>query len=274
MVEKFTDDPKIKEQYNDFIKQSVGSGQFFKDSLDWYLFKYVTPICDRAFLIVCIIILSSTLYIIKEINDAVFPLTSAQPIYIPARNNDNFLPRIVKLKPKPTETNYDPEIKTFDDSILKYLLINYVKDREEFDFSKGKIEDVNRKFNHIKATSKLREYKNFQSIMSRDNKNSPMQYFGKEARRTVKIKSIKFYRQQPQNLAQNILFFIISPIPTEVDVEFDANFSIIDDEGNLKNTNEQLLAKIRYEYQPVLLNNKQSSISFNVSQYALYRVKK
>lgn len=91
-----------EKEYYQFIKESVNDGDFFKDSRDWYLFKYVSPISDRAFLIVTLICLLSLVYVTKTMGDSLFPLKVNQPIFIPKKNNDEGLTsaKIIKLKPK------------------------------------------------------------------------------------------------------------------------------------------------------------------------------
>ena len=264
-----------EKDYNQFIKESVNDGDFFKDSRDWYLFKYVSPISDRAFLIVTLICLISLIYITKTMGDSLFPLKVNQPIFIPKKNYEEGATsaKIIKLKPKNNEQNFDPEVQNFDDSILKFLLINYVKNREEFDFSKSNIEDVNKKFNRIKSNSNLREYKNFQAIMSKDNKNSPIQFFGKNVKKTITLDSIKFYRPKPKNLGQKILFFIANATPLEADIRFSSTTKIVDEFGTEKKTYEVFLAKIKYDYQPIFKNDSQTKIGFSVNKYVLYKVK-
>lgn len=171
------------------------------------------------------------------------------------------------------EINFDPEVQNFDDSILKFLLINYVKNREEFDFSKSNIEDVNKKFNRIKSNSNLREYKNFQAIMSKENKNSPIQFFGRNVKKTIALESIKFNRPKPKNFAQKILFFIANSIPLEADIRFLSTTRTVDEFGFEKITSEIFLAKIKYDYQPIFKKDNQTKINFSVNKYVLYKVK-
>ena len=49
-----SDQDEIQNEYNNFIKESVLNGKYFKDGREWYIFKYITPICDRALLIISI----------------------------------------------------------------------------------------------------------------------------------------------------------------------------------------------------------------------------
>ncbi|NBX53141.1 MAG: hypothetical protein EBT63_05790 [Proteobacteria bacterium] len=275
---EYIEDKEEQIEYCNLVKESVDSGKYFKDALDWYHLRYITPICDRAYLILTILLLFFMIYVVKTMSDSIFPLVVQQPIFTSAKNayadKDRFSPRIVKLKPRQGEAGFDPRIENFDDSVIKYLLINYVQDREQFDFRKAKIEDVNKKFNRIKNNSNFREYKNFQIFMSKENPSSPIRFFGKNSKRDIKVTSLKFYRRQPKNFAEKIIFFIANTIPTEADVSFAATTTTVDEIGNIKKVNEEFLVKIKYDYQPIFKNDTKSNITFNVNQYVLYRVKR
>ena len=40
------EDKQAVDEYFEFVKEEVSQGRFFKDALDWYIFRYVSPICD------------------------------------------------------------------------------------------------------------------------------------------------------------------------------------------------------------------------------------
>lgn len=271
--ENYLEEDEIKNEYNEFIKESVLNGQYFKDARDWYIFRYITPICDRALLMTMIIVICSTLYTVKIIGDSIFPLVVSQAIFIPPNDPTIYETKLIKIRPKKNEANFDPEVQTFDESILKYLIVNHVKVRESFDFSKGKIEDVNKKFSHVKNNSTFREYKNFQAIMSKDNKNSPIHYFGKNVKRTIAINSIKFKRREGRNAIEKALFFIANTPPLEADVDFTTTTISTNDINEKDYKYERFLTKIKYDYQQIFKNTRQSSVGFTINQYALYRMK-
>ncbi len=260
-------------EYNSLVKDSIVDGSFFEDSKNWYYFRYLSPLYHRANLIISLIFLLIVISMLKLMSDSIFPLVVKQPIFVPTNDRNLSDAKIVKLRYKKGENNYDPEVTTFDDSIIKYLIMNYVKDREEFDFSRGSVEDVNKKFNKIKSNSNFREYKNFQYFMSKENKNSPINFFGKNVKRKIFNETIKFYRRPPKNFGEKVLFFIANIIPLEAEVRFDAELINIDEYGTKKSTYESFLVKIKYEYQPIFKNDKNDKINFSVNQYILYKIK-
>ena len=215
-----------------------------------------------------------TIYLIKSIIDGLFPLVISQPIFVSPKDPTIYQTKIVKLKPKKGEADYDKEVQTVDEAIIKYLLLVYIKDRESFDFRKGETEVVNKKFNRIKTNSSFREYKNFQSIMSKENKDSPINYFGKNVVKKIFFKSISFKRKEGRNVFEKALFFIANTVPTEAEVTFLTEVKSIDDLGQIEKKYQTYLAKIKYDYTPVYKNDKQPTVAFNVNQYILYKAKK
>ena len=271
--ENYLEEDEIKSEYNEFIKESVLNGQYFKDARDWYIFRYITPICDRALLATMIIVIFCTLYTIKIIGESIFPLVVAQAIFIPPNDPTIYETKLTKIKPKKNEANFDAEVQTFDESILKYLIVNHIKDRESFDFRKGRIEDVNKKFSHIKNNSTFREYKNFQAIMSKDNKNSPIHFFGKNVIKNITINSIKFKRREGKNAIEKALFYITNSPPLEADVDFTSTTISTNDMNEKDYKYERFLVKLKYDYQQIFKNDRQSSVGFTINRYSLYRMK-
>lgn len=266
-------DQEVEAEYNKFIQENIQNNKYFEDAKDWYFFRYVSPICDRTYLFIAIAILFSLMFVIYKINLAIFPLRIVQPIYIQAKNDIGpYDVNLVKLKPKKGEANYDRNVENFDDSIIKFLLVKYIKDREEFDFRKGDVTDLNLKYSLIKNNSSFLEYKNFQKIMSKENRSGPIQYFGKNYFKTVVINNIRFYRKEPANIAQKLLYFIISPIPYQADIRFQGILHYIDDYGNNISTIENFIAKINYEYQAIYKNDFQPNLNFMVNKYTLYKI--
>ena len=110
-------DPKQLER--EFIENSVKSGAFFKDSIDWYLVRYVRPICDRTWLGITILIALIVSYQISLVFSKAINTDSEFPIIIEAKDQSRYLPRVVDLKARTTQFN------TVEESIAKYLLIKY-----------------------------------------------------------------------------------------------------------------------------------------------------
>lgn len=262
------------EEYNQYVKEVVEDKSYFKDALDWYLFRYISPICDRTLLIFGAMIACVVLFFLVELVQNAFPLVETKPIFISSKDQSLYVPKLVELKPKKGELHHDPNILSVDESVAKYLLANYVSEREGYDFSKGKIIKVNNKINRIRNNSSAKEYRAFQRIMSKDNPASPIQNFGKNIKKTVQIISVKFERQEEDNFALKAKNFIFHKIPTSAKVRFNTTTKIGQEDGTYKNENEAFVAQIIFDFDGISNEeDSKKSLNFAVQDYKLFRVK-
>ncbi|MDA0902445.1 MAG: VirB8/TrbF family protein [Proteobacteria bacterium] len=254
-----------QQQYSQFVKESVENGSYFKDATDWYIFRYVNPICERTVLFflaaICIFITYNLVITIKDS----LPVVEETPIIIKAKDASLYFPIIKKLKDS-------EDLRTVDEAVLKYLITTYVKDREEYDFRKSDIEVVNKKFRRIENTSSDKEYRAFQEFMSTNNAASPINNFGKNAYRRIDIRSFKFNRVQVRNVFDKTKDFISANVPTEAEVRYRAVTTI-----NNKPVAEEYLSRISFRFSGIdaedILNKTQRELGFLVTDYKIYRVK-
>lgn len=266
-------DSEQAKEYFEFIKASVANESYFKDALNWYFFRYVTPICDRTLLIFGSIIAAIVLYFLVQMIQNAFPLIVREPLFLRSKDQSRYFPNLIALKPKKNSKGYDPAIKTVDEAILKYLLLVYVKDREGYDFSKAKIEDVNDKFNRIRNTSSSSEYQIFQLVMSKDNPNSPINDFGQSIAKEIIAESVSFIREDPKNLTQKALLYLSNKIPTEAEVRFVAVKRNFDPYGEQRDEQERYLAKIKFSFNGASKNDKETNLGFVVNEYKLFKIR-
>lgn len=257
-------------EYFAFVKESVEKKTYFKDALDWYFFRYVTPICDRTLLIFGAIIASVVLFFLFQLIKTSFPLVEKVPVFIAADDPSVSFPNIVALKPKKGKEGYDQEIKTVDEAIAKYMLSIYIKERESYDFSKAETEEVNRKFNRVKNLSSSDEYRNFQLIMSPENPASPIKDFGYPVVKSVNIESVKFARKQVDSFKDKLVEFMSSNIPSEAEVRF-STITKTRTDTETKEEKLRYLAKIKFRFEGI--KKDQKTINFVVSSYKLYTIR-
>lgn len=262
------------QEYFEFIRNSTRDGSYFKDALDWYLFRYVSPICDRTLLLFGSMVAAVVLYFLIQLVEGAFPLVVEEPIFIRSVDQTEYFPNLIEIKPKKGEDGFDPEIKTVDEAYAKFLLSHYVKDREGYDFSKAEVDEVNKKFNHMRNLSSASEYRNFQAVMSKDNPNSPIRNFGLNVVKTVEIDSVKFTREQAKDFASKARLYLSNNIPTEAEVRFTATTKTIDESSQNTNTRkDRFVAKINFTFDGVNKDAKSGPINFAVNSYRLYKVK-
>ncbi len=266
------DSAEENNEYFNFIKSSVEDGSYFKDGLNWYFFRYVTPICDRTLLIFGAIVAAVVLFSLVQMVKSAFPLVEKIPIFISAQDQSVSFPNLINLKPKKGKKDYDQKIETVDEAVLKYLIITYVKNREGYDFSKAEVDDVNEKFNRIRNTSSSDEYGLFQSLMSKNNPNSPIKDFGQNVKKSIKIESIQLIKDRPQNFANQAREFLLNKIPTQAQVYFVATTKREASNSEIKEESERYVAKISFVFDGVKKDNK-SPLKFLVKKYKLFIIK-
>lgn len=276
------EDKAFVDDYLENIKNEVNEGNFFKEALDWYYFRYVSPINDRTLLIIGALISCVICYFVYTIVKSSFPLVIKEPIIIKAKDQSKYVPRLIELKPKAGKFTYDQGIKNIDEAIAKYLISIYIKDREEYDFSDSSIESVNLKINRIKNNSTLSEFKNFQNFFSEDNPQSPIQNFGKNVIKTIKIDAFRFARTKPRDFKEQVIEYFNLKLPTQATVTFKSSTNYTDEYGEKKVLTEKFLVKIKFNFKPVVkINNDDPKskkyidrkLKFHVENYQLYRVK-
>lgn len=256
------------------VKESVEDKTYFKDALEWYFFRYLTPVCDRTLLLISGIISVMVMTLLFQMIQNTYPLVEEFPIFYKPTDQSLYVPKLVQLKTRKigVETE-DQKQQTVDESVLKYLLSYYIRIREGFDFKDAQIAKVNKKFNAIKNLSSPTEYKKFQTFMNRDNPSSPLRFFGQSVEKVVNIESLEFIRKVPKNFAEKAKEFIVASIPTKAQVRF----STVTTKTNV-NTGEVTQKKdffvVRLDfYFAGIDKDHEGPLNFEVTNYELFRVK-
>lgn len=254
--------------YLNHVKSSVENKSYFREALSWYFFRYISPICDRTYLIFGAIASATILFYLFQMYNSAYPLVQKVPIFIKANADAEYFPYIYPLKIAVNKNNSERNF-TADDIVAQYLVKKYVETRESYDFSKSNIAEINDKFTQIKNTSTTDEYRIFQMFMSKDNPNSPIQNFSKNISRTITVESVSIVRQTPNYSINTAKEFIIARIPEEAQVHFIATTKIIDETGSHE-TKEKFYVKIRFDFAGIN-REKRDAIKFTVKSYRLFK---
>ena len=260
------DKKELDQEYCAFIKDAANQGFYFKDSLDWYIFRYVNPICDRTIVCFVAIVALIALFFLYQIIDKTFPLVEKIPIVVAAKDESLYAPMIKQLRDKKSKENVD-------EIFAKYLLSVYINDRESYDYRKSDINELNTKLNRIKNNSSFAEYRNFQDFMSKDNAASPIHNFGQNVYRIVEIKSVNFIRSEAVGYYNKITNFFAKSIANEAEIQFLATTNIIAADNSKKEVKESYLAKVKFSFAGINREAKSGKIDFSVESYKLYKVK-
>ncbi|MES2677990.1 MAG: VirB8/TrbF family protein [Pseudomonadota bacterium] len=254
--------PQQKE-YNDFIKSLVADGSYFKDARDWYIFRYVQPICERTILFFIVIITGFVTYILAGTILNSLPIKQEVAVIIRPKDQSRYFPVIKSLKDS-------VEIKNIDQAVSKYLLAQYVKKREGYDLRKTNIEALNNQMNYIKNNSSIQEYRDFQSFLSKNNPDSPIIYFGRDFQRIVDIDSVEFPPKETDNLIDTARYFVANDLPNNANVKYTITTKV----NSVVTSTQRYLVKINFKFSGV--NSKKSNnsgLDFTVISYKIYKIK-
>ena len=167
------------------IANKVESGEYFVEGLKWYNFIFVKPQCDLATvsIITLVAVISFFTYFIAFTE--LFPLSPGKGFAVFRPIKDNEFLKLLPLKEGKEGS---------DESIIKFMVSEYLKSRREY------VEErIDRNFRIVTALSGDNVYNEFLSETSLDNPNNPVILYGKQARRTVYIQSIKFLYPAKKN---------------------------------------------------------------------------
>jgi type IV secretion system protein VirB8 len=252
-----------QKEYNDFIKASVADGSYFQDARDWYILRYVYPICERTMLFFIASFAGVIFYIISTTILASLPIKQEVAIVIRPTDQSKYFPVIKKLKDS-------VDLQNVDEAVSKYLITEYVKKREGYDFRKTDLEALNKQLKYVKNNSSLQEYSNYQNFLSKSNDDTPIKYFGRDFQRIIDIESVIFVRQNLGTLVEKARDFVKYDVPSEVSVKYRVTTKI----NSINTSSQRYLVKIKFKFSGVdTEKNSDRKLDFMVIGYKIYKIK-
>ncbi len=164
-------------------KSLLLDNDFYQRSLKWFLYKYVNINATlRLLLIVVVIFFIAAMLIINTANVTKESHRYPFPIYF--NNEVKYFPKIQSIGNKNENINL---------SVAKYLIINYLKMREEFDENSLIPEKLNEKLNYVNNVSSLKVFqKYFKFINIDDNPDSLLLKYRYKNSRIITIDKVVF----------------------------------------------------------------------------------
>ncbi len=252
-----------QQEYNDFVKSLVRDGSYFKDARDWYIFRYVQPVCERTILFFIAVISGFVTYVLVMTILNSLPIKQEVAVIIRPKDQSLYFSVITPLRDS-------AELKNIDEAVSKYLLTEYIKKREGYDFRKTNIEALNNQMNYIKNNSSIQEYRDFQAFLSKNNPDSPITYFGRDFQRLVDVKSVEFLQTKTDTLIDTARYFVASDLPSNANIKYTVTTKV----NAITTSTKQYLVKINFKFSGV--NSKKSSdlnLDFTVISYKVYKIK-
>lgn len=253
------------EKYKESVKFSIDSGNYFKDAFSWYNTVYIKPIVDRTSLIFAFILSIFIIYNVIRLIFSLLPLK--EDVYIIIKEKD-----VSKYQTIVHDLSKNMDAKTTDEDILRYLLLNYLEERESHNYKSANVSDVNKKLNIIENNSSSDVYNEFKNFMSKNNINGPFYFFGKNVETAVVINSFNFIRVERNNFFDKVKdYFNIKLLPIKAEIFYTLNTKI-----GSKITSQKKKAVISFDFSGVEFDKKTGNylpIKFIVTSYKNYNLK-
>lgn len=250
--------------YKESIKYTVNDGSYFKDGFNWFCALYLRPIVDRTFFVFMSIMGVIITYHVIGLVFMFLPLK--EDIYISIREKD-----LTKYATSIYDLSNNQETESTDEDVLKYLITNYVIERETHNYKSANINDMNTKLEKIKNNSSSDVFSEFRSFMSRENQSGPFYFFGKNIETTVEINSFKFIRIHRESLIKRIIdYFNVKLLPIRAEVYYTLKTHVGD-----KVTSEKRKAVVSFKFSGIEYDSKTEQylpVKFAVTSYKNYKV--
>ncbi len=240
----------INSEKEEFIKKSIEDGSYFKDAVEWFGSRYIEPITEKTFLVFLSIIGVVITYTIITMISNLLPLTEKVAIVLKEKDSTKYLPIITPLR--------DDEKLTTNEAVLKYLVIHYLKDREEHYYPKGNLTKYTDKFERIKNTSSNEAFVDFKQFMSKSNKDSPIHYFGQDVERKVEITSFSFIRNKQGFFTKTGEFFAEEKFPKKAVIKYKVKLIT-----PFKTTESSETTEISFNFGGIKRNSKKEYLPLN-----------
>lgn len=224
------------------ITEKVRSGEFFQEGRQMYDLMVHDSMTERYLHVLIVslalVVFTTTLLAMQML----YPLSSAVPFIVNSNNLAEEVPRITTL------LNYKGEKPS--DALLRYVVRNYVIQREEYHF-----ETFDRNANGVKAQSSEDVKQTFQTYVDPQiNADSPYNLYQRHSRRKISILSSKSVKNQDHGM----------------EVYFEA---ILEGKGEVKKSRWQ--ANIAFNYSGIEIDQetgKVDPITFLVTNYKTKRL--
>ena len=155
--------------------------EYFALSRNWYDELYHRPMIERGYFILLSLFAFLTIFFAFLVYESMFPLAPTVPYLVTTDNINEDLPVIRHLR--------TTEDQTLQESLVKFLVEDYVTQRETYNYTQDSIE---RRFNRVHSTSEPAIFSAYQQLMNPENRSSPLSYLGRDGTRRPRINSTQF----------------------------------------------------------------------------------
>ncbi len=163
------------------VARKVDAGEYFEDSKRFYGLLYLTPMSERSYFVIIILVSIAIFWISVQSFMSIFPLNPNIPFIIPTRDVFEDVPVMEKLAAEGEDKNQ---------AVMRYLIRNYVERREYYNFFKPEHMETN--FYNIRFHSTRDVLLQYRNLIEPKNPSSPYNVLGNETSRSVAVRSIRW----------------------------------------------------------------------------------
>lgn len=160
------------------IQQAEESGEYYKDSQEWYAYHYIKPFTERSFLMIFAAVLFVCVLVMFSTVAGIHPIRQEIPYMVQTDDSVDYI-----LSIKGIGEGFD----SMHNAVASYILKRYVEAYESYDYK-----NLKDQLNYIYNTSSQQVYSDFYQYMSLENPQSPIQEYQRGARRVVEVTNVSF----------------------------------------------------------------------------------
>jgi type IV secretory pathway component VirB8 len=226
---------------NTDINEKIEDGSYFKDAYEWYERKYLSPLFERIWMTVAMVICVAALLLqLSNITD-IWNNVSEPAIVVTSENSTDYFSRIQDIALEDTPAQ---------ESVTIYLLSYYLQMRENYDPRKSGAGYLRQSLRRVRSSSSKNVLREYQSFMSANNPYSPLNRYGKLIKRDTIVTEVSFLNN--------------NPFSGKAEIRFTAS----EKKGNNPPVVSQWLAKIHYRLPDVnIVSQTGAPLRFVVRHY-------
>ena len=247
------------------IAQEIENGLYFTKARRWYSLLFHSPIAERSYYTIVIILSMVNVYFAILSFVGIFPLKVAIPFATYTDNIQEDMPQIRKLA--------ENKLQDKNEVVMKYMLKQYVINRESYDLSQYEV-----RYRNIWSSSSSDVFEGYKQLVAAENPLSPYHQFTNLAQVNVQIESIAFERTNTISTAH--LVFRKSVVSTvnkqllnstkwQVDIQYKYSDFKVDQRLTEKNNIALMFGLTENSLRENTEKSKFISMSFTVIDYKL-----
>jgi len=178
----------MNDQDTQLITNEVESGTYFSLARSWYSELFHTPIAQRSYYIVIILLSLVNVYFAITSFLGVFPIDVPVPFITFSNDLVEDIPRIGPISNDLTE---DKNV-----SVMKYFIKSYVIGRESYDLSRFEL-----RYRNIWSQSTKDVFEQYKKQIDASNPYSFYRLYTNQSRRLVEIVSLKYQHTKGKGLS-------------------------------------------------------------------------